>query len=87
MAMNPLFETYAAYYRIRLIWAIAWRYAAFGLGVWALLWITGCTMTKYGVTQEQANQDAYECRRESRTITNGSPIDAYRDCMHARGYT
>ena len=48
--------------------------------------LTACTMTKYGITQAQADQDSYECRREARTITNGAPIDAYRDCMHARGY-
>ena len=48
--------------------------------------LSGCTMYKYGVTQEQANHDAYECRRESREITRGAVSDAYRDCMHDRGY-
>lgn len=48
--------------------------------------LAGCTMTKYGITQAEADRDAYECRREARTITRGAVMDAYRDCMHARGY-
>ena len=37
-----MIETIAAYYRIRLVFAITWRWAAFAAGVAALLWLTGC---------------------------------------------
>lgn len=84
--MNPLLQTAGAYYRVRLIWSIAWRYVAMAAAVAALLWLTACTMTKAGVSQDQANRDVYECNREARSINRGAVMDAYRDCMHARGY-
>lgn len=84
--MNPLLRTETARYRVRLIWAIAWRWIAIAAAVAALLWLTACTMTKAGISQDQANQDVYECNRESRSITRGAVMDAFRDCMHARGY-
>ena len=57
----------------------------FALAVLAIT-LAGCAMYKLGVTQDQADHDAYECRREARTITRGAVFDAYRDCMHDRGY-
>lgn len=49
--------------------------------------VSGCaTMTKQGVTQEQANKDHYECERDAYTAARGAVTDLYKDCMHARGY-
>jgi hypothetical protein len=52
----------------------------------AALQAAGCTMTKAGVTQAQADEDAFECRRQAHTMTRDAVADAYQDCMLGRGY-
>lgn len=59
-----------------------------------LLLLAGCApqWTRYGVTQQQADADMYQCKRQNVVLDTGSISDAFMiedliaQCMRARGY-
>lgn len=67
------------------------------LGIIAMLLLCACAdrWTKYGVTDQQANADFYQCRRENMNFSDGSVLGPRGDfaqeqmvdqCMRSRGY-
>lgn len=72
------------YYRIRLIWAIVWRYAAFALGVWALIAICGCAVN--APRTQQGYKDKAECEAAAAPTAGLRATVIYNDCMHGKGY-
>lgn len=49
--------------------------------------LAGCaTLSKPGMTQEQVNEDHYQCESDAYSAPRGVVADTYRNCMRARGY-
>lgn len=71
-------------YNLRLIWAIAWRYAATAAAVCALLWVTGCAATR--LDHEATAVDRAACQQATGSYKGAMWLAAYRDCLLAKGY-
>ena len=72
------------------------KYMTIGLTIACLL-LGGCAerFVRSGATNQQADADLYQCRRENRNFSDGSVIGPHgdfaqekmiRQCMRARGY-
>ena len=59
--------------------------------------LVGCSdkWTKYGVTDQHADMDLYQCQRENENVSDGSVVgpngdfaqeELIRQCMRAHGY-
>lgn len=79
-----MMDTIAAYYRIRLVWAIVWRWAAFIAAVCAFLWLTGCAATR--LDKQASAEDRAACEAAVGAYKGAAWLRAYSDCLRAKGY-